>query len=487
MRPLPLVLSLLLLAALPARADDAAPTLTLEDAIRLALSRNKELKVTSFDRGITRANLLAARGAFDPAFTANGSKSQTREEASLGQLQLDTLKTDQLSVGVTGMLPIGTTYTLTGSTQDVRDFLSGYGRNYQTFGGFTVTQPLLKGFGFAANLENIRVAKANRSISDLQYRQSAILTVTSVVVSYSNLLLAHDQLEAARRSRSLAAELLTGNEKEYKVGNISKSDVTTARFFVASQEESIVVAERSVRDNQNQLRELIGDEVFLEQEPLFVLAPAPVFDVHVDLKADLERALATRPDYAQARLAIQKGRAVEAAALNGLLPQVDFVGGYGYNGLGYTFPASRQMVQDHQNPSYSAGLAVTIPLTFSTGRGTLRAARLTRQQSEEDLRRLESDIAVGLANAAGQIETTRRRVAADQAAYALAREALDAEEKKKRAGTSTTLAVVQQQQFVTEAEVNLSLALAAQRQAVAAYDQALGTTLERYRVKLADE
>jgi outer membrane protein TolC len=92
-----------------------------------------------------------------------------------------------------------------------------------------------------------------------------------------------------------------------------------------------------------------------------------------------------------------------------------------------------------------------------------------------------------VATAEGQVETTRKRVVADQAAYALANEALDAEEKKKRAGTSTTLAVEQVQQLLAQVELNASSALASQRQAVATYYQQLGTTLERYHITLAGD
>jgi outer membrane protein TolC len=481
------VLAALASATLAPAQGSADPTLTLDDAIRLALGRNKNLKVVSFDRGISRALLLVARGHFDPAIVASRSALNQPEQLTPGYEQVYTFRQDTYSLGLGGQTPLGTTYSISTQVLDQRYSFNGYGNNYLVFAGFQVTQPLLKGFGLAANLENVRVAKANRGISDLQYRQSAIDTVTNVIVAYSNLELAHDVLDAARRSRDAATSLLEANEKEYKVGAISQSDVTTARFNVASQEEAILIAERTVRDRQNMLRELIGDDVFLEDEPLFMLAPMQIPEVTVNLRADLSRALAERPDYLQARLGIVKNREVEAAARNGVLPEVDFVGGYGYNGLGTTLSPSRAMVEQHDNPSYSAGLQVTIPLTFAVGRGNLRAARLQRQQSEEDLRRLEADIAVSVANAAGQIDTTQKRVVADRAAYALAKQALDAEEKKKLVGTSTTLAVVQQQQFVSIQEVNVSYALASERQAVALYDQQLGTTLERYHINLASE
>jgi len=124
------------------------------------------------------------------------------------------------------------------------------------------------------------------------------------------------------------------------------------------------------------------------------------------------------------------------------------------------------------------------PFTFAVGRGTFRAAKLTRVQAEENLRSIAADIAVAVAAADGQIETTRKRVAADEAAVALAKQALEAEEKKNKAGTGSTFSVVQEQQILVEAENSVSSALAAERQAVAVYDQTLGTTLERYHVKL---
>ena len=170
-----------------------------------------------------------------------------------------------------------------------------------------------------------------------------------------------------------------------------------------------------------------------------------------------------------------------------LLPEVNFVGGYGYNGLADTFSPSLQMVEDHMNPSVSAGLVVTVPFTFAVGRGTLRAAKLTRIQAEEDRNRLEADIAVAVAAADGQIEATRKRVAADEAALDLAKQALDAEEKKNKAGTGSTFQVVVEQQQLSFVENSISNALSDQRVAVATYDQTLGTTLERYHVKLTND
>jgi outer membrane protein TolC len=476
----------------PTLSLEAGPVLTQDDAILLALKHNKNLIVSSFGRGISRGQLLAARGFFDPEIQAARSGSDTPGQLSPDPAQISIIppfnyRQDNYSVDLTGLTPIGTTYQIGANTVNERYSFYGFQNDYTTFAGFQVTQHLLKGFGFDANLVNVRIAKAQRSISDLAYKQSAIATVTNVIIAYSNLLLAHDQLNAARKNHDLAAAILAGNEKEYKVGSVSQSDVLAARSNLAQYDEPILIAERAVRDGQDALRELIGDEVFLDNEALYILVPPPIPDVAVNLKSDVARALAMRPDYLQARLGIVQNRASEAAARNALLPQVDFVGGYGYNGFGDTYATSRAMLEQRNTPSYSAGLQVTIPLTFSVGRGNLRAARLTREMNEEDLKRREADIAIAVAQAAGQIETTRRRVEADRVAYDYATKALEAQQKKKLAGTSTTLEVIQQQQVVSADESNVSSALAAQRQAVANYDQALGTTLDRYHINLSSE
>jgi outer membrane protein len=461
------------------------PTLTLDDAIRLALQRNKNLKVSSYLPGISRANLLVARGAFDPSLLFIRSYASSQFNTSNGLIPIEDLnKVDYYQAGVTGLLPIGTQYSIYASTQEVRDPTDGIPKNFSTFGGFQVTQPLLNGFGFAVNLEQVRIQKAQRSISDLTYKLSAINTITNVIEAYSNLQLAHDQLDSANGESALANRQVKENQEKYKSGSTSQSDVIEMRAYAAEFAEQILIAERAVRDAQNALRELIGEDVFFEDEPLFVLAPMQIPEVTVDRRADLARALLNRPDYGIERYVIAQDRAVEAAALNKLLPQVNFTGGYGYNGSAENFSPSRQMVEDHMNPSVSAGVTVTIPFTFAVGRGTLRAAKLTREQADENLKSMAADIAVAVATADGQVETARKRVVADQAFVSLAKQAVEAEEKKNKAGTGSTQSVIQQQQILASAESALSYALAAERQAVAVYDQTLGTTLERYKVTL---
>lgn len=456
----------------------AETTLSLDDAVRLALERNPQIKVESFGRSIARADFLTALGKFDPQLTFRRSYREDSSLASSNVIVADLIKTDDYSLAFEGTTPWGMNYSLGGSAQNQRYPQNGYTDNFATFGGITVTQPLLKGFGFGTNLLGVRIARADRGIADWQFRQTAINTVTNVVIAYSDVAYAQQLLRIAQRSRELAAGLLSENEKRFRVGSISESDVTQARARTATRDEFILVARQALRDAINRLHQLTGDMSFSVEPEALVVEPTEIPDeIDVHPAEDLQKAYNDRPDYQAARLGIVKRRANESAARNQLLPQVDFVGSYGYAGLDRNFAASRRMISDHDNRSYSAGVVVSLPLTFAEGRGRARSARLQRRQSEADLTRLEQDIALSITTAAGQIETTHQRVVANRAAYDLAKQALDAELKKLRAGTSSTFVVLNLQGELISAENSLYNALADERRAHAIYDRELGRTL----------
>lgn len=463
----------------------AVTHLSVDDAIALALEHNQRIKVTDLGRGIARANVLAEYGQFDPALTFRRSYSES-ELSFLTNLDVSQLtKTDNYALALEGVTPWGTSYQIGGTAQNQRGTYNEFSNNYITFGGIAITQPLLRGFGFGANLANLRIAKADRAIADWQYRQIVIDTVTNVIYAYVDLAEARQSLAIAETSRGLAMQLVSDNERRNKIGYIADADVTQARARAANREESVLLARQSVQDAENRLRELTGGAgIGAHSADILVDPLVPTTVPRPDGAADLRRALEMRPDYQAARQGIVKGRANRALARNALLPRVDFVGSFGYNGLDSDFARSRAQVRSEDNRAYSAGVVVSIPLTFAQGRGRARAAELSLRQSQADLVRLQQDIAVSIASAIGQLKTTSERVAATTKAYELARQALEAEQKRFRAGTSTTFVVLQLQEQLAGVQLSQVRAIADERRAVATYQREIGTTLLVHHLKL---
>ena len=480
--------------AADAPAPPAPAPLTLDEAIRLALAHNSGIKVQTYSRDIARANVLSAYGQFDPSINFQRSYSQSDNPALAS---LDTglrspatfTQVDNYSLTLNGLLPWGLGYSLGGSAINQRGNYNAFRSNYDTFGGISITQPLLRGFGLSANLSGIRLAKADRSIADWTFRQLAMDTVARVIVAYHELAFARDNLRVTISARDRVARLLSENEKRAKVGALSDSSVIQTRAEVATAESAIPSSEHYVQASENALRQLIGEKdfAFVGTPPLAIEPPAPAEFVTVTPAADLQIAYAQRPDYQAARLGVKKGRIGDATARNQLLPRLDFLGSYGYNGNDDSFAASRRQVQNEDYRAYSAGLVVSVPLTFAQGRGQARAARLALRQAEENVARVEQQIAVDVANAAGQIDSAQKRVQTARIALDLNRQALDDEMKKLQAGTSTTFYVIDRQARLSASELTLSRAVTDYHQALAYYDQALGRTLERNHITLANE
>ena len=208
--------------------------------------------------------------------------------------------------------------------------------------------------------------------------------------------------------------------------------------------------------------------------------PAPI--VVVDPVADFRTALDKRPDYQQAQLALHRSDLNARLQRNQLLPRVDLVGSYGYNGLDSDRGTSRRLVRDQDYRSYSWGVVVSVPLTFTTERGRYRAAKLGQRQAATQIEQLEQAIVVQVGNAAGQIETAQKRIQANRQARELAQATLDAEVKRLRVGQSSTFFVAQQQELLSIAEVREAAAMSDYHKALADYDRQLGITLEKLNV-----
>lgn len=471
--------------------EEMGEKISLEDAIQRALAKNFLIKVEGFDAAISSARLTEAYGKFDPVFNGSYTYSESFNpalaDATTGIRPAASFsKTDSADLSLGGLLPWGMTYRLGASINNTRGTFNSYADNYDTFAGISGTQPLLRNFGFGPTLASIRIAQANRSISHWAFRQSVMDTITRVIFAYHDLNFAYANLRSAIRSKELAVNLLEENRKRFRVGSISEFDVTSAESRAASREEFILLAQNRVREAENLLKQLITDDQTpgLLAHRLTIEPPPPAPIVMVDAATDFRTALEKRPDYQQAKLALKRDTVSARLQRNQLLPRVDLVGSYGYNGYDTDLGVSRQQVKDEDYRAYSWGVVVSVPLTFTTERGRYRAAKLQQRQSETEIQRVEQDIVVRVGNAAGQIETAQKRVQATRRARELAQSTLDSEVQRLRAGASTTFFVSQQQEILSNAEVREAGAQSDYAKALAEYDRQLGLTLEKLRINV---
>ena len=486
----------------PAPAGETL-NLDLQKAIQLALAKTFRIKIEEFTPQIAEARQRSVSGKFDPTLEASYTYDSNQQE-------LRTLNTDineptvvpggetpdlfarqdgqEIDTAIAGLLPWGMTYDIGPSLSIDGDSRRdpGYTR-YNSFFGLSLSQPLLRNFGTDVNLADIRIARADRAISNWQLRQQVIDVVTDTIAVYCELYFAIENLAVERRSRFLAEQLLNDNIKRAEIGVMSPLDVMQARADLASREERVLVAERAVYDNENLLKQLVTDEIFrILDTRLQIVTPELPATEPPDRTRDFARAFEIRPDYRQALLDIQKRQITTVFTRNQALPRLDLVASFGVNGIDTDLANSFERVtgQANNNTAWNAGAIFSVPIPNNTGLGNLEASKLEALRSLVELKRLEQAILVEADNAAGQIDTTRKRIEASRVAREFAQQTLEAAQTRLSSGTTTTFEVLQFQRDLATAEVNEYRAKADFIRAVAFYARLIGATLERNRIIL---
>jgi len=169
---------------------------------------------------------------------------------------------------------------------------------------------------------------------------------------------------------------------------------------------------------------------------------------------------------------------------NQVLPQMDLVGNYGLNASSTSVSDALGQFAGMNNPFWSVGGQVTIPLGNISARNSYRASKATKDQLQLQYKQVEQNILILIENAIANAKTSFQRVDATREARIYAEAALDAEQKKLESGKSTSFEVLRLQRDLTTARSNEIRALADYNIALAQIALQEGSTLERRHVNL---
>src|SRR5262249_36190320 len=143
-------------------------------------------------------------------------------------------------------------------------------------------------------------------------------------------------------------------------------------------------------------------------------------------------------DLLQEKLGLEKQNVTLRYTYNQLFPELDLTGSYGRSAFSPSLGTALDNVATEQDPFYSYGVVITIPLGNTPARNTHKSGKLVLQQLLLQLKQLENTILVTVDNDVGQVRTTLQQVEATRAARIYAEDALDAERKKLENGKSTS-------------------------------------------------
>ncbi len=507
--------------------------LSLREALSMALENNKDIEVARQNVRMAEFDLLGAKGAYDPrvstsafyerlenpvsSFLSGGQNGSTTDTAYTGTARLE---------GQSGFL--GGKYSLDFSSvrRATNNQFTVLSPQYPSALTFSYTQPLWRGLKFDNSRRQIEIARKNLSLTDSQFRQRAIDTITNVQRAYWDLTFALRSLQVQRDAVTVARTQLEHNKRLVEQGQLAPIDVVAAEAQISSYEQRVFGALEDVSRTENNLKNLIAEnqQAAIWTESLVPSDPVDLTVPDVSLPDALKTAMENRPELQQSNVLSEINKIEQRYYKDQTKPAVDLVGTYGVSGLAGSlssnvinpFTASSVLVrqrvdvlselagleplpvippqqfspdllggygQSLQNllanryGTVKVGVQVSLPLRNRTAEAQLGHSLVEQERIGTQREQLEQNIQVEVRNALQAMRSSEARLRAAIATRAANEQQFASEQRKLDAGQSTVFLVLERQTALTEAR---GLELKAQtdlNKAIADLQRATGNAL----------
>jgi outer membrane protein len=523
--------------------------LTLREAIELALANNKDIEVSRQNVRIAEFDLRAARGVYDPRFVTNSyyERSETPAASFLSGSSSGAVTQSGFysASSVQGLTPrFGGGYRVDFVTNRVTtdNQFAALNPQYPSALVFNYTQPLLRGLSFDQNRRTIEIARRNLSLTDSQFRQRAIETITNVQRAYWDLVYALRNLQIQRDAVRDARAQLEHNRRLVSEGVLAPIDVVAAEAQVSGFEQSVYSALDEVGRAENNLKSLIAEN---REAPVWNASIVPVDSVDipppaVPLQDAMQVALRSRPELQSSDVAREINEIEQRYAREQTRPQVDLVASYTATGLAgsetsqggvnplvqqnevirqrinelvgianRSQPPGQQLAPIPVPPSntipdvlvgglgqsytnllanrfstFRVGVQINLPFRNTTAEAQLGRSLVEGERIRTQREQLEQLIQVDVRNALQLVRTAESRLRAAASARTASEQQYESERRKLDAGESTVFLVLERQTALATARGNELRAQTELNKAIADLQRATGNALEQNRVEI---
>ena len=499
-------------------------SLTLNEAIRLALENNGDIEVTRKNVRIAEFDLRAAQGYYQPRLTG-----QTYyERATVPNISFFSPESNSVTsssfggnAGVRAYIPkFGTIFDVTAKSNQVGtdDLVSIISPQLRADVTASVTQPLFRGRAFDQNRRTIEIAKRNLSLTDAQFRQRTIETIANVQRAYWDLAFALRNLQVQRDAVKDAKDQYEHNKRLVEEGQLAPIDITAAETQVANFEQAVYEALNTVTVAENNLKNLIAREKAAKiwSESITPVDPVDITPPDTTLKDALDTALANRPELELNQVQRDINAIDRRFFADQKKPQVDLVASYTSQGVGGSLnpnfnnpfcrgenvdPAacaaalqpllnnvggSGSAIVDvfsNKYPTVRVGVQFNVPLFGDKTAGAQYGRSLVEgERIETQRQQLEQNIQVEVRNTLQAVRTAEARLRAAAIARENSVKQYESEQRKLDAGQSDIYKVLERQTALTQARSSELRAQTELNKSIADLQRATGNSLKANNV-----
>lgn len=376
--------------------DTPVVTITLDDAIRLAVQNNLNLRSAAFLPAISLEALDAADAAFDWVFFTGVEWRSVDQPQSLRVIGNTPVGSGALvnesvrwNTGVRKPLRQGGTFDVAANLTYINDRTPGTSLSPDPSRAavleFGLNQPLLRGFGSDSAEAEVRLAENQTRRAALVTKSELLTLVREVERGFQNLSRAHHALLIQQRllERGVETRDVLAGRLEFDVRPAEFSD---ARARVEARRANLIRFQRILRQRSDELKALLDSEQFPLAGEELLLPPANVDASPIDfnLLDSITSALQNRPELQLALLNIDDAAIRQRFADNARLPLLDLNLRAALAGLDDSFGDAFGDIADSDYVDYIAGLQFEQTIGNRGPEAVFRVRRLERLQSVLD-------------------------------------------------------------------------------------------------------
>jgi multidrug efflux pump subunit AcrB/outer membrane protein TolC len=435
------IMALVLLASgKDASAEPVKHSLTLSQAVELALQQNSGLKIGRAKVTENDQKIVSAWSLYFPLLSNN------TKYMAMSDKQLVTI-------------PAGSLGNVGGGPFPNNDVKLSQSRSTILYSETTLAQPTTQ---LLKIHEANQIARADRSIAAAELTRSENETVLAVHQLYYALLIAYKERDAAHASLTAAQENLREAEEGVKAGNLLDVTVTGARANLLQGRQALLVAENRISDVTSELNDLLG----LPNDAILEVTEAGLPKLREQVKdQSYEEARTRNGELLAARETVEKSRHAVRAARYEYIPDLTLFARHGYQD-GAPFVEKNIGI-------FGAELTWNI---FDWGKRSGEIGQRIAQQSqaEENLARIDKRIGIEIDKVYRRLDRSKQMVDVASEALVLCQENARLSENGLKAGTVTAAKHAETVAALRKAEMEESQASLQYRLAGAELDRIKG-------------
>ena len=438
--------------------NNAPITLTLQDAILLALRTNPTVQTSELTRVVDKYTLMLAHLPFEPeySFSLDGTYATKQDR--------------DYTMNVTGGIKstIGTQLDAT-----VANGLDGAAGTTT----LNLTQPLLQGFGFV-NIIPYLDAVDNERVARLNFKLSIIGVVNQVIAAYRSLVEEYSQLDIQKRTLLDNEETVRQYELQVQAGKAAPSDLLQQKANLEQTRLSYVQAVNSVAQSYQSFLSALGlipnANVVIDKKIYYHSYKLP------PLKECIRRALDGNIAYRQAVIQLNNTERAVATAEDSRKWTLNLTAStaFGDTAGGPGEPLTSA------NTGPSVGFTLTVPIDDLSAKAGVEEAKIALEQAKINLENTKEELIRSIINKVRNIKNTEMQVKVSRDSVNLQEQSLRDEKIKEKYGKVTVFEVNSIQDTLVSDQSGLVSTEISYLNLITDLQSTFGTTLDKWNIKL---